>query len=165
MVLARGLGRVCTIDLTPTQQGPHNPRILVRHCHCRPLPPPPLQQPPYPLATLIGCRPRPAQRRPRAVDEQFAYGAIAPLADPQQPGVSIRRVLFGHQTSPGGKLPAVLKTRASLTAAMSVVAVSGPIPGIVSKRWQTGCVWASALSFSWSYAHAASNLPNSSKSL
>ena len=95
--LLTALACVCPIDPTPTQQGPHNPRILVRYRHCRPIPPPPCQQPPYPLAPPIGCRPRPAQCRSRAVDEQFAYVAITPLADPQQPGLASRRVLFGHQ--------------------------------------------------------------------
>jgi hypothetical protein len=43
------------------------------------------------------------------VDKQFADVAIASFADPQQPGLATRRVLFGHQTYPGGKLPAVFE--------------------------------------------------------
>ena len=43
------------------------------------------------------------------MDAYFAEGAITPLADPQQPSLASRRVLFGHQPDPGGKLPAVVE--------------------------------------------------------
>src|SRR5262245_8344006 len=61
----------CPIDATPTQQGPHDPGILVRHRHGRPVPPSTLKQPSYPLATLVRLQLHPAERRPRSVDQQL----------------------------------------------------------------------------------------------
>jgi hypothetical protein len=97
------------VDATPTQQGPHDPCGLVRHRHCRPVPPSTLEQPPYPLAATVRSQLHPAQRRPCPVDQQCAQVAIAPLADPSQSRLPTHGVLLGHQPSPGGELAAILE--------------------------------------------------------
>src|SRR5262245_37916519 len=94
------LAGVCTLDAPPIPSRPDDPRMLVRHGYSRPIPPPPCQQPPAPLAPPISFRPRPAQRRPGTVDAQWASVAIAPLTDPQPPGLATRRVLCGYQPDP-----------------------------------------------------------------
>jgi hypothetical protein len=104
-----GPTRGFAVDATPTQQGPPDPCSLVRHRHRRPVPPSPLEHPPYPLAATVRSQLHPAQRRPCPVDQQFAHVAIAPLADPEQSRLPTRGVLLGHQPSPGGKLAAMLE--------------------------------------------------------
>jgi hypothetical protein len=73
--LCTALARVGPIDPTSTQQRPHNPRILVRHRDCRPMPPSTLEQPPNPLVAIVGFQLHPAQRRPCTVDQQLAHVA------------------------------------------------------------------------------------------
>jgi hypothetical protein len=107
--LPTALARVRAIDPTPTQQGPHDSCILVRHRHGRSIPPATLEQPLYPLAATICFPLHPAQRRPGSMDQQLAYVAIPPLADPSQACLPTRGVLLGHQPSPGGKLAAILE--------------------------------------------------------
>ena len=80
--LLAAFAHVCTIDATPTQQGPHDPRILVRHRYRCPVPPSTHEQPPYPLAAPVRLQLHPAKRRPCPVDQQLTQVAIAPLADP-----------------------------------------------------------------------------------
>jgi hypothetical protein len=48
-----GPTRGFAVDATPTQQGPHDPCIFVRHRYRRPVPASTLEQPPYPLAALV----------------------------------------------------------------------------------------------------------------
>src|SRR5262247_4498371 len=74
----------CPIDATPTQQGPHDPGIFVRHRHGCPVPPATREQPPSPLAALVRLQPHPAQRCPCTVDQQLPHIAIASLTDPSQ---------------------------------------------------------------------------------
>src|SRR4029450_7799561 len=80
--LPTALAQVGAIDPTSAQQGPHDPGILVRHRHGRPIPPATREQPLYPLAATICFPLHPAQRRPGSMDQQLAYVAIPPLADP-----------------------------------------------------------------------------------
>src|SRR5215470_12532443 len=68
-----------------------------------------LAQLPDPLATLVRFTSYPAQRRPRAMDEEFAQITIAPFANTQQALLPSRRMLAWHQPQPGGKLPAILE--------------------------------------------------------
>jgi hypothetical protein len=91
-----GPTRGFAVAATPTQQGPPEPRRLVRHRHRRPVPPSTREQPPYPWAATVRSPLHPAQRRPCPVDQQLAHVAIAPLADPSQARLPTRGVRLGH---------------------------------------------------------------------
>src|SRR5262249_39328076 len=75
---ALAFGRL--IGLVTRQQRPDNPGILVRDRYCRAVWAAALDQLPHPLAPAVRFAVHPAQRRPRAMDEEFAQIAIAPFA-------------------------------------------------------------------------------------
>jgi hypothetical protein len=81
----------------------------VRDRYCRAIFAAALDQLSHPLAPPVRCASHPAQRRPRSMDEECAQRAIAPFANSQQARLTSRRILAWHQTSPGGKWPAVFE--------------------------------------------------------
>ena len=93
---ALALGRL--IGLVTRQQRPDNPGILVRDRYCRAVFAAALDQLPYPLAPSVRFASHPAQRRPRAMDEEFAQIAIARLLIPNRR--SFPPVEYWRGTSP-----------------------------------------------------------------
>jgi len=123
------------IGLVTRQQRPDDTRMLVRDRYCRAVFATALDQLPYPLATPVCFEARPAQRRPRSMDEEFAQITIAPFAYTQQALLPSRRMLAWHQPQPGGKLPAIFeRTRIADGGHTRAVALKGPIPGRVISR-------------------------------
>src|SRR5262249_4625684 len=97
------------IGLVTRQQRPDNPGIFVRDRDRRAVFAAALDQLPHPLASSVRFAAHPAQRRPRAMDEEFAQIAIAPFTNTQQALLPSRRVLARHQPQPGSKLSAVFE--------------------------------------------------------
>ncbi len=81
--------------------------MLLGHRDRGPIPSSTGKHPPDPLAAPLRFRPCPAERRPSAVDQELAQGAIPALPDPQQAGLPSRGVWSGDEPSPRGKLPAI----------------------------------------------------------
>jgi hypothetical protein len=71
------------IDLPPTQDGPHNPRVFIGYRHCRPVPSSPLEDAPDPLTPVVRCGLRPTQRGPGTVDQQLASVLVPSFTDPE----------------------------------------------------------------------------------
>ena len=59
---------------------------------------------------------------------------VATLTDAQQALFAARGILTGHQAQPGSQLPRILERTRVADGADQCGAVSGPIPGMLSKR-------------------------------
>src|SRR5215510_5712224 len=121
------LGQI--IGLVTRQQRPDNPGIFVRDRDRRAVFAATLDQLPYPLAPSVRFAAHPAQRRPRAMDEEFAQRVIAPFAHPQQTLFPARRMLAWYQPEPGGTLPAVLEGAGITDGGHQGRRTEGPNPG------------------------------------
>ena len=87
-----------------------------------------LDQLPHPLAPSVRFASHPAQRRPRSMHEEFASRAIAAFADAEHAFLTPGGMLAWHQTSPGGKLPAVFERAGIADGGHQGRRTSGPDP-------------------------------------
>jgi hypothetical protein len=70
------------------------------------------------------------------MDKQGPQIGITSLAYPEQDLFTPTGVLTWNQSEPGSQLSAILKLLALPMVAISALAVTGPIPGILPIRWQ-----------------------------
>ena len=134
-----GCRLLCDVHLVGRQQHPGNPGIFIREGHGRLVLAATVHEASEPRATAIRLEPEPAQRRAGTMDEEGPEVHVPAFTDPKPPWRAARGMLPRHQADPRRKLAPFLNALALLTAATRAVAVSGPIPGIVMRRWQTGC--------------------------
>ena len=70
----------------------------------------------------------------RAGDEECAQIAVALLGEPLLLDLAAGRIVLRHEANPRRQVPAVLNSLASVTRALSALAITGPTEGIVSSR-------------------------------
>ena len=113
--------------LVPDQEGPDDPGRLVGQGHGGLVGAPFVLEPTDPAPQRVGPAIRQAHDGPGSVDQERAERPVAPLRDPSQPVLAAARVLVGHQSQPGGQMPAVFEERDPRNPGESLTRRVGPM--------------------------------------
>src|SRR5262249_37616469 len=136
------------VVLMPVHHRPGDARRLVRQRDGHDQRRPPPTEPDHPR---IGFgRLRAQQISAGAVDQKPAQIWVAALGYPAQAMFAAGGILPWHQTQPGANSRPLRKPLGSTTVAAMAVAMIGPMPGTLARRWLTGLLLCQAMSCSQS---------------